>query len=59
MIRAFFGASLLALLLSSVGCTSLEEKEAQLEFERLRHTTIPQQDQVRPDFGRNSSSEEA
>jgi hypothetical protein len=59
MIRTLPYLSLLVLLLP-MGCTGIGEKEAQLEFERLRESTItPQGDPVLPNFGIDPSSEES
>lgn len=49
----------LASLLFLAGCEGIGEKEAQLEFERLRHRTItPQGDRVCPSFGIEPTSAE-
>lgn len=50
----------LASLLCLAGCQGIGEKEAQLEFEKLRQRTIsPQGDRLQPDFERKSTSAEA
>jgi hypothetical protein len=50
----------LSLILLGAGCTAVEEREAQLEFERLqRQPGTPQGDRVIPAIGDESSSEEA
>src|SRR4051812_31045727 len=42
------------------GCQGVGEKEAQLEFERLRQRTItPKGDRLQPNLGMETSSEEA
>lgn len=49
----------LASLLFLAGCEGIGEKEAQLEFERLRNrTVVPQGDRVGPSFGIEPSSAE-
>lgn len=49
-----------ATLLCLAGCTTLEDKEAQLEFERLRQRTLtPQGDRILPLFGPESSPQDA
>ena len=60
MIRALRGRLVLAALLLAAGCTSPGEKEAQLEFERLRaRPLLPQGDRVLPTFGNDPVADDS
>jgi hypothetical protein len=60
MIQALRHRLLLAALLLAVGCSGAGEKEAQLEFERLRRRpNLPQGDRLLPSFDPDSSSDDA
>jgi len=60
LIRTLCTRLCLAALLLGAGCAGVGEKEAQLEFERLRRgPSLPQGDSVLPIFGTDPAADES